>query len=83
MEIVSLKPALDELERTLEWAAQPTGITANQRIVPTIQTGGRRRASGHSSVGSSILITPSSTAAYPSWGYYTSGRPSTVTSILL
>ena len=44
MEIASLTPALEELERMLRWAARSTGIPAEHRIVPTIQTGGRRRA---------------------------------------
>ena len=46
MEIASLTPALDELERAIAWAAQPTGIPSEHRIVPTIQTRGRRRACG-------------------------------------
>ena len=44
MEIASLTPALDELERAIAWAAQPTGIPSEHRIVPTIQTRGRKRA---------------------------------------
>ena len=43
MQIASLTPALDELERALAWAAQDTDIPAQHRIVPTIQTGGRKR----------------------------------------
>ena len=46
MEIASLTPAMEELERMLRWAAQPTGMPAEHRIVPTIQTAGRRRACG-------------------------------------
>ena len=46
MEIASLTPALDELERALGWAAKDTGIPAQHRTVPTIQTHGRRRACG-------------------------------------
>ena len=34
MEIASLTPALEELERMLRWAAGPTGIPAEHRIVP-------------------------------------------------
>ena len=44
MEIASLTPAMDELERALAWAARPINIPADHRIVPTIQTSGRRRA---------------------------------------
>ena len=43
MEIASLTPAMDELERALAWAARPINIPADHRIVPTIQTSGRRR----------------------------------------
>ena len=43
MEIASLTPAIQELERAIAWAATPTGIPAGHRIVATIQSNGRRR----------------------------------------
>ena len=43
MEIASLTPALEELERAIAWTARNTDIPAGHRIVPTIQTGARRR----------------------------------------
>ena len=43
MEITSITPALEELERAIAWTARSTDIPAGHRIVPTIQTGGRRK----------------------------------------
>ena len=40
MEITSITPALEELERAIAWTARSTDIPAGHRIVPTIHTGG-------------------------------------------
>jgi len=45
MEIKSLQPAMEELERVLTWSAKTTGING-QRVVPTIQTKGKRARCG-------------------------------------
>ena len=46
MKVESLRPALEELERALAWASTTTGING-QRVVPTIQTKGKKsRCSG-------------------------------------
>ena len=45
MEIKSLQPAMAELERVLEWSAKTTGING-QRVVPTIQTRGKKARCG-------------------------------------
>ena len=45
MEIKSLQPAMEELERVLTWSAKTTGING-QRVVPTIQTRGKKARCG-------------------------------------
>jgi hypothetical protein len=45
MEIKSLQPAMAELERVLTWSAKTTGINGH-RVVPTIQTRGKRARCG-------------------------------------
>lgn len=44
MDIESLQPAMDELERAIRWVAQPTNITEGHRVVPVIQTKGKTAA---------------------------------------
>ena len=44
MDIESLQPAMDELERAIRWVAEPTGIVAGHRVVPVTQTRGKKHA---------------------------------------
>ena len=45
MEIKTLQPAMAELERVLQWAATTTGLD-KERVVPTIQTRGKKARCG-------------------------------------
>ena len=45
MEIKTLQPAMAELERVLQWAAKTTGLD-KERVVPTIQTRGKKARCG-------------------------------------
>ena len=42
LQIESLQPAMGELERAITWVADSTGIAGKQRVVPVIQTKGKR-----------------------------------------
>ena len=44
VDIESLQPAIQELERAIQWVAHPTDLAAGHRVVPVIQTRGKRRA---------------------------------------
>ena len=44
MDIESLQPALEELERAIRWVAEPTSVGTGHRVVPVIQTKGKTRA---------------------------------------
>ncbi|NIR13705.1 MAG: hypothetical protein GWN86_07045 [Desulfobacterales bacterium] len=42
VELHSLRPGLEELERAIDWVAARAGIENQQRVVPTIQTTGKK-----------------------------------------
>ena len=44
VDIESLQPAIQELERAIQWVARSTELAAGHRVVPVIQTRGKRRA---------------------------------------
>ena len=44
VDMESLQPAIKELERAIQWVAQPTDLASGHRVVPVIQTRGKRRA---------------------------------------
>ena len=44
VDIESLQPAIQELERAIQWVAQPTDLAVGHRVAPVIQTWGKKRA---------------------------------------
>ena len=44
VDIESLQPAIRELERAVQWVAKRSDLAGGHRVVPVIQTRGRRRA---------------------------------------